>query len=146
MPTAEAVPVCTTPPVGAGVFTMAVVGVMVLKFQSVMSVSAVRTVRVAALLVAVETALTPLRFFALECRHFEPPRPNRPPGLGRKGDRNPVPSKFHGIRSPAGQFAGSARVLPGLTPHFRLPKNHACRLIAPAGPSEGDLRGSRAAG
>src|SRR5437870_4657855 len=31
-------------------------------------------------------------------------------------------------------------------PGTRLPKNHACRLIAPAGPSEGDLRGGPAAG
>ena len=31
-------------------------------------------------------------------------------------------------------------------PGTRLPKNHACRLIALAGPSEGDLRGGPAAG
>src|SRR3954447_15730673 len=46
----------------------------------------------------------------------------------------------------SGSFPPATGVLCPATPQTRLPKNHACRLIVPAGPSEGDLRGSRAAG
>ncbi len=55
MPTAEAVPTSTTPPVGAGLLSVAIAWAE--KSQCVMSVSAPNTVIVAALVVAVETKL-----------------------------------------------------------------------------------------
>jgi hypothetical protein len=51
--------------------------------------------------------------------------------------------KFHPLPLNSGEFA---LVSSSAAARTRLPKNHACRLIALAGPSEGDLRGSLATG
>ena len=51
--------------------------------------------------------------------------------------------EFHRPPANSGEFA---LVFNPTATRTRLPKNHACRLIVPAGPSEGDLRGGWAAG